>query len=421
MGPDAENPGSMKALLPRVLLSLAPLTACVQVTDFSGEDEDSDTSGASQPNTSVEPTNSGDAQDSGMDASPGETMWTVDAPELPYGQAVAALPDGGFAVALGFDSGVRRFDASGREVWAQVLSSEGEPVFLTAIAPSPDGDVIVLGMILTTHFFTGDLWVGELSAVDGSEQWAARPSLPGTGRGEAIAVDAEGGLRIAGLNGDEVHSDVLMASLAPDGTPEWWHIAQDLSGGDSVATDVVVLPDGSAAFVGVSDLDDPKQWVRRIDAAGQELWTTRFDQAPDRYASIERRGDGTLMVVTSDVGPDGSTRAVVIELDESGVEQARNTWTPDGVTSQELHGSALASDGTLYVAGTTDDTSAGIYGALDPHGGHRWSQLLLPNDVPDAMVQDAAVLADGSVAFVGMAGYATGEGPWHLWMCRTEP
>jgi hypothetical protein len=103
----------------------------------------------------------------------------------------------------------------------------------------------------------------------------------------------------------------------------------------------------------------------------------------------------------------GAYETPVVELDENGTQQQIHTWERVGV-GQVIFGSALASDGTLYLAG------AKSYGALGEHGEHLWLQLL-----DEGNARDTALLSDGSVVFVGSVA-SDDESP-HLWVRRTEP
>jgi len=450
----------MKTWLAPLFLSTPMLAACVQLTDFEAPPEGTDSSDGGRPDdgvpddgaptsddgtptsdTSMEPTGSADTEDSDtgplcgngmLDAAEecddanqingdgcqldctitgGETIWTVESLDIGPGVAVVALPDGGFVVGTRYGSApsVHRFDVDGQPLWAQPLEhSVGE------LALSPDGDVIVVGTVsIDPTFAIGELWVGELSVDDGSEQWIAFPGIPLTStHGRVIAVGPEGGLRVGGFSGGGGGSNVLMAGLAADGTLSWWDEGLGISTGYAETTDMVMLPDGSAVFVGVSEYEsDYGLWARRVDAAGQELWMEGLD-AGNATGSIVRRNDGALIIMGN---------SILIELDEDGTEQRRTTWNLDEVQSQWIWGTALAPDGdTLYVGGSSSQPAGGLYGAVDVQGGHLWAHLFSNGDPPNnGDAYDIAVLADGTVVFVGSVGNR--DGIPHLWMRKTSP
>ncbi len=455
----------MKTLLAPLLISTSMVAACVQTTDFEpSEDTGASDDATSLPATGVDPsegpdtdavdtdavdTDTGPLCGNGMldpdetcddgnaiegdgcqsDCTPtgGVTLWTMEDTGLGMGRSVVALPDGGFVVGT-FSyvlSEVIRFDAEGQPVWTQPVTFE--ELELGELALSPDGDILVVASNLIEDEIgvTGELRVGELSVEDGSEQWAALPDIPLLYTwGRVMAVGPDGALWVGGFVGGEGGSDVLMARLAADGTLQWWDEAKELAseaGGLTYGwtSDVVALPDGSAVFAGGSGTTST--WVRRVDAGGQELWTTTFTdlELAGRIALLERRGDGVLYLVGRAYDDDGEHTAVV-ELTEDGNEQGSHAWKRGGVPSQTIYGTALSGDGTLYLAGLQADPNGSLYGALDGQGEPRWSDVLLEDEPPHGHgVFDAAVLSDGGVVFVGAAGDAMPNA--HLWIRKTEP
>jgi outer membrane protein assembly factor BamB len=352
----------------------------------------------------------------------GETIWTVEDPALPEGRSVVALPDGGFVVGVGTstNASVIRFDADGEQVWAQSAAFENRS--FGGLALSPTGDVLVVGTIpigeepvIQEELVLGELWVGELSVEDGSEQWSAAPGIPlESTYGQAIAVDAEGGLRVAGFSNDFV---ALMAGLGPDGTLQWWQEAPEYGMHSARGTDILVLPDGSAVFVGKTGGGGPTtMWGRRIDAMGTEVWSASLGgpgSLGDAWASIERHDDDTLVVVgTSFSTGEGVFETSIVELDESGVQQHSHAWRGEWL-GHAVVGTALASDGTIYMS-----TTNGLYGALDMHGEHLWSKFSSEGNVRGS-ARDTAILSDGNVVFVGSVGLD--DTTPHLWIRKTEP
>lgn len=109
---------------------------------------------------------------------------------------------------------------------------------------------------------------------------------------------------------------------------------------------------------------------------------------------------------------------MVVELDEDGAQQPIHAWEGEGL-GQRIFGTALASDGMLYLAGTANTRDGGLYGALDEQGEHLWSQLFTEGQSLHSIARDTAILSDGSVVFVGSVG-SDDETP-HLWMRKTGP
>jgi cysteine-rich repeat protein len=348
----------------------------------------------------------------------GEELWTLEDEGFGAGLSVLALPDGGFVVAAS-PSALLRFDADGQQLWTRTLDFEESRVGSLALAP--DGDVLVVGnAIIDPDFAIGELWVSELSVGDGSEQWLARPDIPLLSRwGNVIASGPDGALRVGGFNGGEGGSIVLMVGLAADGTLQWWEEAPELGNDYAEATSVVVLPDGSTVFAGVSGLDNAI-WARRVDAGGQELWTTTFDfsELSGPRASLERGSDGTLYLAGTGYDDEG-TFTTVVTLAEDGSRLSTHSWKRSDAVGQKLFGTALSEAGTLYLAGSQQDPDASLYGALDGQGNPLWSEVVLGDEPPyGGVVYDAAVLSGGNVVFVGSAGVTPNV---HLWIRKTEP
>lgn len=436
----------MKTWIAPLLLLYAPMAAgCVQITDFEAPLEGSSDDGAPGSDTGdssgTEGSDAGPLCGNGMldpeeecdDANQldgdgcqsdctlggGEVLFTVEDEGFGAGLSVLALPDGGFVV-VAQRNDLLRFDADGQQLWAQALDFEGS--FVGGLALAPDGDVLVVGTaIIDPDFAIGELWVSERSAVDGSEQWLARPDIPLLSRwGNVIASGPDGALRVGGFDGGEGGSVPLMVGLATDGTLQWWDQAPELGGEYAEATSVLVLPDGSTVFAGFGGLSD-EVWARRVDAGGQELWTTTygFSELAGPRALLERGSDGTLYLAATGYDDEG-THTTVITLADDGSRLSTHAWKRSDAVGQKLYGTALSDAGTLYLAGSQQDPDASLYGALDGQGNPLWSDVVLRDEPPyGGIVYDAAVLSGGGVVFVGSAGGVTPDA--HLWIRKTEP
>jgi outer membrane protein assembly factor BamB len=142
---------------------------------------------------------------------------------VPYALAVAALPAGGVYV-LGMteprDVVVARLDAAGNELWRQLLATQGSDTPV-AVAVTADGDAIVV--------FETD--------------WAAPVPL-----------------------------QTSVVKLRADGTQEWIRTVE------GYASALAIGPGGAMWLLG----DDGQALVvRKLDAAGNSLWSTQFSSGPD--------------------------------------------------------------------------------------------------------------------------------------------
>ncbi len=218
----------------------------------------------------------------------------------------------------------------------------------------------------------GKQTVGEVStlvvAVDdaGVEQWStvidedALAVRPG-----AVTVDADGNPHVSvtreAMDGG---TDVQVLRLSPkDGDVVWTHdIVSPVVDGDDEAIALAAAPDGTilvTATIAVADGDDDA-WIRKLDTAGVEVWTTSFDGPSEGEFSTDNAGpvavgsDGTVAVFAQAYVDFSSAPATLLVYAEDGGEPVW-TWTPDDDgLSQELTpiGVAIDDDGNVYAAYT---------------------------------------------------------------------
>ena len=110
----------------------------------------------------------------------GAVVWqrTFGGLEIDQAEDIAALPDGGFAVAgstnshtpLGHAPWVLRLDSGGSLLWHRVVASDvwGD---LGAVDSTTDGQIVVVGRVAQPGFPTNDLWCAQLDAASGTAQW----------------------------------------------------------------------------------------------------------------------------------------------------------------------------------------------------------------------------------------------------------
>ena len=206
--------------------------------------------------------------------------WSASLDDVGAVAGVAALADGGFALAavaepspsaLGLTR-VAAFGADRAERWARRLpeAGRGEPA---GIAAAEGGDLVLVG-----HHSPGAaparLWVTRLGA-DGSARWER---LLGDEReehrGRAVALLADGGIAVAGDAARGGRRGVRVARLGADGTTVWEKAFGE--GEQDVALGLAATADGGLVVVG-STLDGKTQGrIRRLDGAGDLLWTRAF-------------------------------------------------------------------------------------------------------------------------------------------------
>lgn len=194
----------------------------------------------------------------------GDPLWTETQPLMLNQSAIASFPDGGFVVAGTMDSEVwvRRFTAEAEELWTQILDehstvggitvtadeeivavgygtsywvegldanggprwsdSRDEPdgwFFAFDVAPTPEGDVIVVGQRKqASDPDLGQLHIARYSS-SGVLMWEQAHASPffadGWAQADAVTVDGTGDVVVAGTVSSDQGSDFWILKLAP--------------------------------------------------------------------------------------------------------------------------------------------------------------------------------------------------------------
>jgi hypothetical protein len=235
------------------------------------------------------------------------------------GQTFGALP--GQPPSSSFDAYVRKYDASGNELWTrQFRGAGGASAMANEIDLSPDG-VVVVGRVAgalrdQSHAGARDVFVRKYDP-NGNELWTRQFGTPGNDIGWGVDVQ-----------GSEIYVSGDVGGALP---------GQTFAGGPVDA------------------------FVRKYDAAGNELWTRQFGTAGfDR--AIRVAADGAKAIVVGRVGgalpgqtfSGGATDPFVRQYDVDGNEG----WTIQfGGALEPEAATGVALDGDIFVSG-------GVSGAL---------------------------------------------------------
>lgn len=303
---------------------------------------------------------------------PGDARWTAHTAQPGRQDVVAVASDGSGGVILlgtseapaahytsldpdGTTLTVSRYDGSGQQLWTRSFSPEphdggGADVDAPMLAVSAAGDVFVSGRVdgqlrVGDTVITDSAFVAKL-APDGSPRWAHatgpvkallpegdgevivahglvverqdsrggsrwKRDVPAVGSATVAALDAEGGLVMAGQKPmSPFESRGFIARLSPDGEVRW---ERDVGPDVPVFTDVSFRPDGSFVFTG--DFTGTLEWghdslqascVQRecsrsvfalvADAYGEPLWGHVMDSGDAGGA------EGARLAVDTDGG-----------------------------------------------------------------------------------------------------------------------
>ncbi len=186
----------------------------------------------------------------------------------------------------GDDAFLRKYDPEGQEVWTRQFGSAGDDEAL-GVAVDAVANVYVVGGFMhgSRLQHTIGTYDGFLRKFDpvGQELWSRQIGQVGYTMPQAVDVDGAGNAYVTGgtlYQRDEVY----LGKYDPEGQELW--TGQARSAGLHWASDVTIDATGDVYVVGTLDTPwilpdsayDP--FLRKYNAAGQELWTWVFAAAP---------------------------------------------------------------------------------------------------------------------------------------------
>ncbi|MBP7682915.1 MAG: SBBP repeat-containing protein, partial [Deltaproteobacteria bacterium] len=221
------------------------------------------------------------------------------------------------------DAFVRKYDAAGTQLWTRQFGTASNDE-ARSVSVGSDGSVLVAGY--TPGTFSGQSSAGNHDAfvrkydAAGTELWTRQFGSASTDDARSVSVASDGSVLVVGRT---------------DGT-----------------------------FPGQSSAGSSDAFVRKYDAAGDELWTRQFGTASNDYPqSVSVGSDGSVLVAgyTGGTLPGqssaGGIDAFVRTYDAAGTE----LWTRQfGSASTDIaYSVSVGSDGSVLVAGHTGGTLPG--------------------------------------------------------------
>lgn len=271
------------------------------------------------------------------------------------------------------DAFLRKYTASGNELWTRQFGSTGSWRKTEALAVAVDqaGNVAVVGS--TEDTLAGQTTAGNDDAfvrkytASGDELWTRQFGSSKYDRADGVATDAAGNVYVAasfnsGVSGDT--HDVVVRKYDPNGAQLWTRQFGDSK--NDIAGDIVADAAGNSYVVASingdwSGLDDGL--VRKYDGNGAEIWSRQISSGTgeDRATGVALDESGNLYVAGSAIdmlpGQTGRGDIYVRKYDPGGAEIWTHQFGPDFFDQGE--GVAVGPGGEVYVAGYTAGTFAG--------------------------------------------------------------
>lgn len=330
------------------------------------------------------------------------------------GEAVSVAPDGSvyvagrtrsFATDSALEIFVLKFAAGGSLEWQRTWDIPGtfgdqEPHDL---AVAPDGSVYVAGRTFGTG---GDALLLKFSP-DGDLLW--QRTWGGTGHevAEGIAVAGDGSVYLAGSTERSFRedSDAFVVKFAPDGSIIWQKTFG--TAGSEGGSDVVVGVDGNILLTGGTPIAASFGfYLAKITPDGGIVWQTSYtaESGVDPRGGIAAGPDGSAVVAAGVFAADFDLDAAAVKFDGDGGLVWQRAW--GGRDGDEVASVAIASDGTVFLAGSTasfgvapDD--AFLVKMLSSTG--RGKEAVTWGGAGLDKGHDVAVAADGTIALAGTA------------------
>jgi uncharacterized delta-60 repeat protein len=272
------------------------------------------------------------------------------------GNGVAVGPDGSVYVAGSSDNSkalLVKFDPNGALLWQRTWGGTlGETAL--GVATSGDGaSVYIIGQTLSFGAGNIDAFLVKFDA-SGNLVWQRTWGGPINETGQAVAVAGDGSVYVAGDGNSFFGNDAILLKFAADGTLIWqrdWRAATGQND-ESAALGVATAPDGSIYMTGRALIAGSGQngALVKFTPDGSVVWERTWGSGLDAALGVTVAPDGTMVMTgNTGFGSGGGDAFVVRFLATTGRAIDAATW--GGVDNESGESIAVASDGSVYVAG----------------------------------------------------------------------
>jgi len=306
----------------------------------------------------------------------GNVEWAVSigGPGRDLGEAVCVAEDGGAFIAGTTTSAGRgmedvlvlKLSAAGDLEWSSTFGGADYDAGFD-LCPADGGGVAVCGLTYSAGAGISDLYVIRVGP-EGQQVWTKTYGGEKIERGHSIRRLADGGYIVGGGTSSSGAGNLDMYVLRLDSTGrEVWEKTYGRRVYDH-ANRVIPTRDGGFLVTGHGDLEGSELMALtlvRLDASGNELWTSRLGSGRDfdyGIDAVELESGGFLVAGMTDNGSPGVHDVWLQIVGEDGRETSVTRF--GGGASDWPGGVHLGPDGTALIVGTTASFGQGSFDVL---------------------------------------------------------
>jgi hypothetical protein len=387
-----------------------------------------------------------------------------DAHDVEVDQEGNAYVTGYFYTAVDFDPGpgtailpgtnslaiyLAKYDRDGNYLWAFQIAGQSSGGEGRGIAISPEGDVYLTGRVSVEPDFdpgpgvytldasAGDQFLAKYSA-DGELLWAGNPTPGGSDEADAVHVDSDGNVLVAGLINGTCDMDIgagvatltstgsfdaTVAKYAPDGALLWAVNLGGTSGdraygiGTDANNDIYVTGyfngtadfdpgPGQALHTANSPIGEYEAFLVKLSASGQWIWSKHWGAGGTDIAyDLEVSADGDVLVIGN------------FEYDVD-VDPGPGETILDGNSTPAIFLAWFQADGSFSQAYPLTGGQAGGYGVDTDAAGNAYicgyssgSLDLIPGPGTSFLTGSGCVLAKVALGATGLPSAVAPSGP----------
>jgi PKD repeat protein len=303
---------------------------------------------------------------------------------------------------LGSYAFVRKFNFDGDAVWFRSLYKASSQTFVLDVCAA-GGGIYIVGYMTGGYpgqptYGGADVFIQKYD-VDGNEIWTRQYGTPFSDSATSIAADLTG-VYITGKTYSQPNYECFLWKYDENGNLIWdrsFGTASDDSA-TAVCTDatgIYVTGSTYGSFPGQTNYGSGDAFVRKYDAAGNELWTRQFGgQSNDWAYGIETDSQG-IYIVGNTLGiqaPRGSWDAFIQAYNADG----NALWTYEFGTTAIDYAFGVAVDSMdIYVIGST---YGGTFPGQDGDGSNQYDAFVAKINKPDlAPTADAEAPGEANI------------------------